>query len=152
MLHLVVELTNSCRKFTLKAVRKHPVCLFELLNWLKTYRKSKKLSMLLDLWNIQKPQNLLLNPEAYQWLPQLSNMKNFATLVGKLATIELSVKSIGCTWLFVTLGLIIIPAFRKRIRLIRYVFNAVKIGKHTNGKTLDHFWNIRSLIHFTYQT
>lgn len=66
-------------------------------------------------------------------------MKNFATLVGKLATIELSVKSIGCTWLFVTLGLIIIPAFRKRIRLIRYVFNAVKIGKHTYGKTLDHF-------------
>ena len=66
-------------------------------------------------------------------------MKNFATLAGKLATIELSVKSIGCTWLFVTLGLIIIPAFRKRIRLIRYVFKAVKTEKHTKGKTLDHF-------------
>ena len=66
-------------------------------------------------------------------------MKNLPRIVSELATIELSVKSIGCTWLFVTLGLIIKPAFRKRIRLIKYVFNAIKIEKHTNGKTLGHF-------------
>ena len=152
MLHLVVELTNSCRIFTLKAVRKHPLCLFEFLNWLKAYRKSKSYLCYLIHEVLQKPQNLLLNSEAYWWLPQWSNMKNFPRIVSELATIELSVKSIGCTWLFVTLGLIIIPAFRKRIRLIKYVFNAIKIEKHTNGKTLGHFWNIRSLIHFTYKT